>query len=96
VNSPVSEIYFGASVVEPALITFALPPCITDRIGRDIQLKPYVHVSTIMKDKSALFGKLPRGGLNGAHYLKMAKAAELGGIDESGASFIEEPQEQKL
>lgn len=60
-----------------------------------MQLKPYVHVSTIMKDKSALYGTLPRGGFNGLHYLKIAKAAE-GGVDESGTSFIEAPQEQKL
>ena len=50
-----------------------------------LKFKPYVHVSTRMLDRSAVFGKLPRGGLNGDHYLKIAQ----------DASFTEDPPLQQ-
>ncbi|KAG8997567.1 hypothetical protein FRB94_007591 [Tulasnella sp. JGI-2019a] len=69
-------------------VRYFVAPSIEDIVNSP--LKPYVHVSTVMPDKAALYGKLPRGGFNGEHYLKIAKAASDG-----TTSFTEEPQIQK-
>lgn len=39
-----------------------------------VQLKPYVSTSVYLsrEQKTEIYGKLPKGGLNGEHYLKIA------------------------
>jgi len=51
-------------------VRYFVAPSIEDILSSP--LKPYVHVSTQMTDKDAIYGKLPRGGLDGGHYLKIA------------------------
>ncbi|KAG8937853.1 hypothetical protein FRC00_013459 [Tulasnella sp. 408] len=56
-------------------VRYFVAPSIQDIVNSP--LKPYVHVSTQMSDKAALYGKLPQGGLTGQHYLKISQDSSL-------------------